>query len=133
MRTIATGLFLIVLGVLLAIVGLAFMAGRVTAQDHAEGHLKYHPAYSTWKQPGTELSCCNAKETANGVTVGDCYPTAFRLTPSGWQAQRDTGDWIDIPDSRLLREPNPDPSGVTGHLCEGYGIVFCARPPTGAL
>lgn len=121
------------LAVGLALVLLGYCAGRVSAQDHAAGHLKYHPAYSTWKIPGTDTSCCNAKETINGVTQGDCYPTAFRLAPDGWEAQRDTGEWIGIPDGKLLREKNPDPSGVTGHLCESNGAVFCARPPTGAL
>lgn len=108
------------------------------AQSHTEGHAKYHPYYMFWKQPGSEASCCNARVTyPNGTYTGDCFPTPFRLIGGHWQALKapeDGGEWVDVPDAKVIHEHNPDPSGVTGHLCwSQYAGVLCAVPPTGAL
>jgi hypothetical protein len=96
------------------------------------------------------MSCCNAREVdwgENGVPqriMGDCYPTEFRLTSTGWQAKLDRYDqwrfnglqWVDVPDSRIIREKNPDNTGRAGHLCTASGLmpyVLCAVPPAGTL
>ena len=107
-------------------------------QDHTEGHAKFHAQYMLWKQPGSEASCCNARVVyPNGAMTGDCYPTPFKLIGGHWQALRakeDGGGWIDVPDAKIIHQKNPDPSGVTGHLCiSQYAGVLCAVPPTGAL
>ena len=127
---------------LLALALLAFLVfvNHVWAQErHDLGHAMYHDTYMTWMQPDAPtVSCCRARVVGpNGTMTGDCRPTAFRVVGEGkathWQAQLDNGSWIDIPDSKLIHEKNPDPSGVTGHLCEQNHIVFCARPPNGTL
>jgi hypothetical protein len=114
------------------------VAHRAYAQDHTQGHMRYHAQYMFWKQPGSEASCCNARVTyPNGTYTGDCFPTPFRLIGGHWQALKapeDGGEWVDVPDAKIIREHNPDPSGVTGHLCwSQYAGVLCAVPPTGAL
>jgi hypothetical protein len=86
-----------------------------------------HDKYMHWKQPGGQVSCCNEKKTVNGVTTGDCYETKFLLVNGNWTALRDDGVWIEVPDSRIIRERNP--GSENGHLCEAYGRVLCAVPP----
>lgn len=90
-----------------------------------------HDHYTHWLQPGTAASCCNEKRTENGEVTGDCYPTVAELRKGAWWARRDTGQWIEIPDSRVLRELNPDETGQAAHLCESNGSVYCFVPPSG--
>lgn len=104
---------------------------------HEEGHTLYHEdAYSRWAVPGgSPGSCCRAKRQMpwGGVT-GDCYPTEARLIDGKrWQAKRDNGEWVDIPESRIIREKNPDPTGRAAHLCESNGKILCFVTPFGAL
>lgn len=102
------------------------------SQGHDHGHAQFHDVYRTWKQPGTGVGCCNAKYDDNGHMLGgDCYPTTAWLMPNGWYAMTDSGDVIDIPDDRIVREVNPDESGSRAHLCFNYGKVLCFVPPTG--
>lgn len=117
------------------------------AQDHnhAAGHAKFHDVYQTWSIPGVSppLSCCDAKKTVDGVTTGHCYPTEAELRPSVihpeikrpvWWAKLDSGFWIEVPDNRILeKEPNPDPTGVSAHICEMEGSVLCFREPVGGI
>ena len=110
---------------------------KAYSQSH-EGHDLHHDnAYSKWMQnkPNETLSCCNKKDYEKGS--GDCYPTEAELRGSGkdiqWWAKRDTGDWIPIPDSKIIRERNPDLSGVTAHICEQNGKVLCFVGKVGSL
>lgn len=107
--------------------------------EHGDGHTLYHhDAYSRWAIPGgAPGSCCRAKRQMpwGGVT-GDCYPTEARLIDGKrWQAKRDNGEWVDIPESRIIRERNPDPTGRAAHLCysDYQNVVLCFVPPFGAL
>ena len=109
---------------------------KARGQDHDAGHARHHDFYKDWLRPDTGTSCCNMRErTEGGGMIGDCRPTAFRLRKDGhWEAVLDDGmTWLAIPDDKIIREKNPDPSGVDGHLCENAGVVYCAVPPTGAL
>lgn len=117
-------------------------AQDVPAKGHVHGHALHHDeAYRHWQQPGSGLSCCNAREVGpDGTVRGDCYPTTFVLTPRGWRARLAAEDgagegdgWVTVPDSRIIREKNPDPSGTAGHLCYAFGAVLCAVPPAGTL
>lgn len=106
---------------------------------HDAGHAEHHDVYKTWRIPGTNASCCNEKKTVDGNTTGDCYQTAAELRPSAdpaikgavWWARLDTGQWVEIPDNRIIREPNPDPTGESGSLCysDVGDAVLCFRPP----
>jgi len=120
----------------------SLLLGSAFAQDmpgHIQGHAKYHDVYKDWKQPGTGYSCCDARIVfKSGEFVGHCYPTPHRLVDGHWQAKlspEDGGEWINVPEHLILHEKNPDPSGVTGHLCWNHYTheVLCDRPPTGAL
>jgi hypothetical protein len=96
------------------------------------GHERFHHYYLHWKQPGTTVSCCNARVNQGGVEVGDCEPTRYEMRNGDWYAwHRQQDKWIKVPDDRLLRERNP--SGEEGHLCSvnhsGQWVILCAVPP----
>jgi hypothetical protein len=99
---------------------------KARAQD--SGHHLYHADYySKWKQPETGASCCNGKETKDGNVTGDCYPTTAEVRDSHWWAKTDDGQWVVVPNDRILRERNPDIERA--HLCISYGRVLCFVPP----
>jgi len=90
---------------ILAVIMLGFAwtpKARAQSNDH---HLYHADYYSKWKQPGTDASCCNGKETKDG----------------------DAGQWVIVPYDRILRERNPDIERA--HLCFSYGRVLCFVPP----
>jgi hypothetical protein len=96
------------------------------------GHERWHQYYRTWLQPGTTVSCCNARITQFGIESGDCEPTKYEMRNGDWYAwHRQQDKWIKVPDDRLLRERNP--SGEEGHLCSvnhsGQWVILCAVPP----
>ena len=133
----------IVLANLLAFALVIFMlgvfVGAALAQErHDMSHARFHDFYRTWLRPDTGTSCCNMRETGpDGTMTGDCRATPFRVVGQGvkahWQAKLDDGSWIDVPDDKIIHEHNPDRTGRDGHLCESYGTVYCAVPPTGTL
>jgi hypothetical protein len=112
---------------ILAVFMLGFALGPMArAQDN--GHRLYHADYySKWKQPGTDASCCNGKETKGGNVTGDCYPTTAEVRNGHWWAKTDEGQWVVVPYNRILRERNPDIERA--HLCFSYGRVLCFVPP----
>ena len=111
----------------LAVLMLSFACTpKARAQD--EGHHPYHADYySKWKQPGTDASCCNGKETKSGHVSGDCYPTTAEVRDGHWWAKTDDGRWVAVPYDRILRERNPDIERA--HLCFNGGRVLCFVPP----
>lgn len=106
---------------------------------HDAGHGQFHDVYKHWRIPGTDSSCCNAKRTVDGQTIGDCYPVRAELRRSEnpdikglvWWAESDRGVWVEVPDQRIIREANPDQSGEAGHLRESQVdfTILCFRPP----
>lgn len=95
-----------------------------------DGHERWHQYYRTWMQPGTTISCCNARVTTYGVEHGDCEPTRYEMRKGEWYAWlRQESRWIAIPDEKLIRERNP--SGEEGHLCYNTHTqqILCAVPP----
>ena len=97
---------------------------------HSPLHEDY---YQHWKQPGTNMSCCNARVLSNGEEIGDCESTNAELFKDAqgeihWKAWlRQETRWIEIPDERIIREHNPTAEGA--HLCWNYGQVLCFVPP----
>lgn len=119
------------------IVVVALSIGLMAAVIFGLKPARAHDHYTSWKQPGTSLSCCNEKRNVNGEVTGDCYPTEaeLRAGPAGpvWWARRDTGGWVEIPETRILRELNPDETGQAAHLCfsDVTRAVLCFVPPVG--
>ena len=112
---------------ILAVLMLGFATmSRVRAQDNGH-HLHHADHYSKWRQPGTNVSCCNGKETKGSNTTGDCYPTTAEVRAGSWWAKTDDGRWVIVPDDRILHERNPD--AERAHLCFSYGRVLCFVPP----
>lgn len=108
----------------LAVWGLADLA---RGQDHHPLHKDF---YRLWLQPGTQVSCCNARVELNGVETGDCEPVKAEVRAGNWWAWlRQESRWIEVPDSRIIRERNPEIGGQQGHLCYSYGRVLCFVPP----
>ncbi len=114
----------------------------------AQDHMRWHSYYKHWKQPGLELSCCNANEYVETLSgrmhiSGDCEPTHAEIRNGHWWARVpqymiDTGvePWVEIPDDKVIHERNP--STEEGHLCgtqywqEGKRPTFrilCFVPP----
>lgn len=111
-------------------------------------HERYHDFYKDWMQPGGTMSCCNANEYHDEAKLvhkrGDCEPTEAELRETGerrngrpvfqWWARTPKylgGDWIPIPDERVIRQVNPEPNSA--HLCYNYGRVLCFVPPFGGF
>ena len=110
------------------VIALVFLAAHAFAQD---GHARWHQYYLHWKQPGTTISCCNARIATPGYPeIGDCEPTRYEMRNGEWYAWlRQESRWLHIPDDRIIKERNP--SGEEGHLC--YALhsktILCAVPP----
>lgn len=92
-----------------------------------------HEHYSDWKVPGTQGSCCNERVEKDGHETGDCEVARFEVREGNWYVYiRQLERWLPVPESTLLREKNPDPSGIDGHVCWNPArSIVCARPPTG--
>lgn len=105
----------------------------VRAQDHH--HPLHKDFYQHWRDPANpSLSCCNARiEGPDGVEVGDCEPTQAKVFKGHWLAWvRQTGEWIVIPDAKVIRERNPN--GQDAHLCwTPLRGVICFVPPDQGL
>ncbi len=124
-------------------------SAQTRGQDHGVGHAEFHDQYKKWSQPGIfpPVSCCEARVVrydSSGLPniEGDCYPTDFRLGAKGWEARLSREDrersggpeWIPVPDSKIVRQLNPDQTGSRGHLCMSISDIrlLCAVPPTGS-
>lgn len=126
---------LVLMFCLLMVFWLGFLAGRASAQEPQHHHHPYHEDfYSRWKQPGTELSCCNARIDIDGSEVGDCEPAKAGLRRGAdgeahwfaWLRQETT--WIEVPDAKIIHERNPNI--FDGHLCWApQDGVLCFVPP----
>jgi hypothetical protein len=114
--------YLALAGVLALFVWTFATAPKARAHDH----------YMDWKVPGSNASCCNERKDEN---TGDCEIAPFEVRNGGWYVYiRQIKQWVVVPDSTLLRQTNPDPAGIDGHICWTLPRgVICARPPTGAL
>lgn len=104
-----------------------FTAPAAAQSPHHPLHLDF---YRLWLQPGTNISCCNARVERDGVETGDCEPVKAEVRGGNWWAWlRQESRWLEVPDSRILRERNPEIGGQQGHLCYSYGRVLCFVPP----
>lgn len=114
-----------------AIIGilLCFVTYKASGQDHH--HPLHKDFYQKWRDPtNPQISCCNARlEGPDGTEVGDCEPTLAIVVKGRWVAWvRQIGDWVIIPDNKILRERNPN--GQDAHLCwtQLRGVI-CFVPP----
>lgn len=85
--------------------------------------LAQQPSLSDWfkslRQPGSMVSCCDES---------DCKRTKARIGPDGWEALTPAGDWIAIPEGRIVR-PKSNPTGEP-ILCLSPGrTIYCFVPP----
>lgn len=132
--------FLLIVACTIVFIAICANVKKANAQEHP-GHAQYHEnAYSKWMKPyAPSESCCNMKVVkADGSVSGDCYPTRSRrvLNRDGERllVQKDDGTWIEVPYETILRRTiNPDETGVSSHLCENGGPVFCFLESTGML
>lgn len=98
---------LIVAGFALLLIGVAFA----------------HDPYSSWRQPGTGASCCNA-QTEGGR--GDCRPTRAYMGDDGLWRAWDGWRWLTVPKDKIL--PTDHAGDGRNHVCELNGHIFCFTP-----
>ncbi len=115
--------------------GLAVVvAGYFISQAYAQHHPLHEHFYQHWRQPGSGASCCNARITyPGGAELGDCEPTDAKLVAGRWYARLPKqGPYIEVPDSKIIREINPTADGTDAHLCwsPSQGVI-CFVPPFG--
>src|ERR1700754_2278046 len=73
-----SSIYIGIAAILAAFIVVFATAPKARAQDNGH-HLHHVDHYSKWKQPGTNASCCNGKETKDGQSTGDCYPTTAEV------------------------------------------------------
>lgn len=110
---------------LVGAIALAFFLLWFTFTPKAHAHEYYHK----WLQPGTSMSCCNERKVSpNGDVTGDCIETRAEMRNGTWYAWiTHENKWVEIPDSRIIRERNP--TGESAHVCYDKGKVLCFVPP----
>jgi hypothetical protein len=111
------------------------------AQDGAQHHHPFHrDFYSKWQRPDGMGSCCNARLTGpDGHEEGDCEPSEAHVStgtdgkPHWFARLPHGGDFIEIPDRRIIHERNPEQGGPDGHLCwtANTGVLCFVPPSTG--
>lgn len=106
---------------------LCLLAMPAFAQDHHPLHKDF---YHHWRAPDNpHASCCNARIEENGEVRGDCEPSQARIRNGNWEVWiRQTGIWLQVPDAKIIREPNPNI--FDAHVCWTLerGII-CFKPP----
>src|SRR5262245_23590268 len=90
---IRSSVFIGMAAILAAFILVFATAPRARGQDNGH-HLHHADHYSKWKQPGSGVSCCNGRETKDGQTMGDCYPTTAEVRAGNWWAKTDDGKWV---------------------------------------
>lgn len=118
---------------LLGLFGAVLLIGALISDAWPQDHHPLHrDFYMNWKQPGTSVSCCNARIETNGVETGDCEPTDAKLVNGRWMVWiRQLNDWLPG-DDKIIRERNPTVDGTSAHVCwtRASGIM-CFVPPFG--
>ncbi len=113
MNLIARILFAVSLAALLAVFA-TLLIGPAGAAD---------PAIEAWfkslKQPGSGMSCCDES---------DCKRTKARVGPDGWEALTPAGDWISVPEDRIVR-PKSNPTGEPILCLSPSRSIYCFVPP----
>ncbi len=108
MRSLFYGLWCIVAGILLVMVGCSIFVGKALAHD----------GYESWMMPDApNVSCCNNT---------DCRPTRAYLDHDGaWRAWNGH-KWLRIPPNKIL--PTDLKKDGRNHLCEKNEAVYCFSP-----
>ena len=116
----------------------AVTAVAIAPKAEELGHRLYHDSdYRYWKQPGTSISCCSDQDCAP-VRAELRHGRWFALRQEAWMGAADEmgrairqrlpgSEWIEVPDEKILRVPNP--TVESGHLCYSKGKVVCFVPP----
>lgn len=110
---------------------LCFLTYKATAQDHH--HPLHRDFYQHWRDPSNpQISCCNARIEKDGQEIGDCEPSKAEVRNGAWYVWiRQTGEWLQVPDAKVLRERNPN--GQDAHICWTplRGVICFVPPDTG--
>lgn len=103
----------------LALVGMGVLVAGAAPPPGARPELREF--FRGLMRPDTGTSCCDES---------DCRVTRSRAGANGWQAMNQLGEWVDVPEGKIIR----DRANQTGEaiLCwlPGTGVL-CFMPPTG--
>lgn len=82
-----------------------------------------HDPYTSWRIPGTDISCCDNRDCAPVAATGDA--------DRGWRIWLQ-GDWRRVPPDRVLAIPSPD---GRAHACvpPGSAAILCFVPGSGSF
>ena len=97
----------------------AFLLAAVVAHAHDGKHDEW---LHSLERPGGEGKCCN---------LYDCRTTRARVTKDGWEAQTQYGDWVKVPEDKIIRDRgNPTGQPVLCYL-RSPGVLCFVMPPMG--
>lgn len=94
----------------LAAYSLAFVGDPVVADPVGD-------FFKSLRQPGTGNSCCD---------ISDCSFTSARFADGQWLAASRQGDWLIVPNDRILDRIPIDERAI---LCANSTGVLCFVPP----
>ena len=123
---------------LMIFAGVILMGAAVSCWGQEHHHPFHQDFYRTWTGPNG-LSCCDARVVKDGREVGDCEPTGAELrrdkegVPHWWAKApaSEGGQFVEIPDDKIIRQKNPTQGGTDAHLCMSHGVIRCFVPPFG--
>lgn len=101
----------------------AFLLAAVIAHSAPPPHAnpEWRDFFRGLKENGTGASCCD---------LSDCRVTRSRAGANGWQAVNQLGDWVDVPDEKILTDRH-NPTGEAVMCWLPSRGVICFLPPTG--
>lgn len=95
-------------------VALALIAGAAVAAPPPNARPEFREFFRGLIRPDTGGSCCDDS---------DCRVTRSRVGKNGWEAMNQLGQWVEVPESKILRD-RPNPTGEA---------ILCWLPNTGVL
>lgn len=104
------------------VAALVVAAGMASAAPPLNPNPAFRDFFRGLMRPDTNSSCCDDT---------DCRFTEARVGANGWRARTQAGDWVDIPESKILRG-KATPTGEPILCWLPATGVLCFVPPIGA-
>jgi hypothetical protein len=96
-------------------------AGSALAAPPPNANPEWREFFRGLKENETGASCCD---------ISDCRVTRSRAGANGWQAVNQLGEWVDVPDAKILTHRH-NPTGEAVMCWLPHRGVICFLPPIG--